>query len=283
MNNIVIYHNNCSDGFAAAAVTKLHFKDQAEYFPGNYTDAPPSVVGKNVYFVDFSYSLEVVSKMLLTANHVYFIDHHKTAIEALAPIFNHPKFTPYVSLEKSGAGLTWDYFYPNKAVPDLIKYVEDRDLWNWKYSNTQEYLMAIELEPFNLETYSVVLEKSITESTVHTNFLINQGTIIKKYYDKCISQCVENSTIIKYKDMFVPICNCYYKFSSHVGNALAKANPYTFSIMYEIRGDVAHVSFRSVETGVDVSEIAKELGGGGHQMSSGVKIPTKEFFKLFLE
>ena len=68
MNNIIIYHKNCNDGFGSALVAWLKFKDDAEYFPASHYSQPPDVTGKNVYICDFSYSKNILLNMI---NQVY--------------------------------------------------------------------------------------------------------------------------------------------------------------------------------------------------------------------
>lgn len=281
--NIVIYHNQCSDGFTSAAITKRYFKDSADYIPGIYGETPPDVTGKNVYFVDFSYKSEVIKEMLEKATHIYLIDHHITAINDLQQFTGHPKFTAYTDLKRSGAMLAWDYFYPNQQCPDLINYVQDRDLWNWSLPYTNEYLMALELSEFTFENYCNHLNKSLEQKNQeHTNELINQGTTVVKYYSQVVENICKNVYFIDYLDYKnIPIVNCTGRFSSHVGNTLAKLHPEIFSVMYEMQGNSVQLSFRSLDSGVDVSEIAKNLGGGGHKRASGAKITIEKFLQLF--
>ena len=56
MDNLVIYHENCNDGFGSALVAWLVFKDNASYYAASHHTKPPDVTDKNVYICDFSYS-----------------------------------------------------------------------------------------------------------------------------------------------------------------------------------------------------------------------------------
>jgi nanoRNase/pAp phosphatase (c-di-AMP/oligoRNAs hydrolase) len=58
---------------------------------------------------------------------------------------------------------------------------------------------------------------------------------------------------------------------SELGNKLAEKHP--FAALYFDTGDGKRVfSLRSVEGGVDVSEIAKQYGGGGHPHAAGFTV-----------
>lgn len=286
--NIIIYHNNCSDGFTSAAIAAKYFTENNQIFelvPGVYGELPPDVTDANVYFLDFSYKKDQLLHLLKVAKQITLIDHHITAINDLKDLINNPptNFAHVIDLKKSGAGLTWDYFYPNLKRPNLVDYVEDRDIWNWNLNKTHEYLMALELYDFTIESYILHLDKSLND-IYHTGDCIRTGTIVANYFDKIVDQIIqENLYYVTYgsSSKLIPIINCTGKFSSHVGNKLAKKHPTLFSVMYEIIGDEVRLSFRSVDTGQDVSVIAKELGGGGHRNASGAKIKLEEFYSIF--
>src|ERR1700675_99258 len=88
MKPLVIYHGNCADGFSAAWCFWRKYHDDAEYVAGVYSKPPPDVTGRFVYLVDFSYKRAVVEKMFETAACIALIDHHKTAIDDLRPLFD---------------------------------------------------------------------------------------------------------------------------------------------------------------------------------------------------
>ena len=50
-------------------------------------------------------------------------------------------------MNQSGAMLAWKFFFPEQAVPDLIRFVQDRDLWNWAFPESAAFLSALDLEP----------------------------------------------------------------------------------------------------------------------------------------
>jgi len=62
-NPLVIYHGNCYDGFTAAWVFWRAFGGKAELFAARYGDPPPSVEGREVYVVDFSYPSATMLEM----------------------------------------------------------------------------------------------------------------------------------------------------------------------------------------------------------------------------
>jgi len=118
MNNIIIYHKNCNDGFGSALVAWLKFKDNAIYYPAHHYTAPPSVKNMNVYICDFSYKKDILEDMIKSSNSLIVIDHHKTAESELEKIDSKYKI---FDMNHSGAVLTWKYFFPEKKNTITIR------------------------------------------------------------------------------------------------------------------------------------------------------------------
>ena len=90
---------------------------------------PPDSI---VYVLDFSYPRNTVIE--LWKNHsLTLLDHHKTAQESLTGLPG-----CLVDLSKSGAALSWQHFHPDQKMPDLLAYVQDRDLWKFELPNSRE-------------------------------------------------------------------------------------------------------------------------------------------------
>ena len=66
------------------------------------------------------------------------LDHHKTAMEELQPLLDDPEsgITGVFDMGRSGAALAWQYLANKKPLPELLQYVEDRDLWRFAFGNT---------------------------------------------------------------------------------------------------------------------------------------------------
>ena len=73
--------------------------------------------------------------------------------------------------------------------------------------------------------------------------------------------------------MSVPIevwvANLPYTLCSEAGNILSKGEPFGATFYYD--GEGVNWSLRSDDNGVDVSDIAKKFGGGGHKHAAGFR------------
>jgi oligoribonuclease NrnB/cAMP/cGMP phosphodiesterase (DHH superfamily) len=155
MNNIlVLYHSPCADGFGAAWSAWKKLGDTADYKPVTYGQEPPDVEQyEHIYILDFSYSRDVLTKWLSDRN-VVVLDHHKSAEEQLRGLPN-----AYFDMNHSGAYLAWCYFHEfTESVPQLIKHVEDRDLWKFQLPHSREISAWIFSYPYDFEVWCEMAE-----------------------------------------------------------------------------------------------------------------------------
>lgn len=262
-NSIVIYHGNCADGFGAAWCFWHTFGDDMEYYAGEYQKPPPDVTDRDVYLVDFSYKRAVVEEMIKAAKSVTLIDHHKSALEDLVDV---PGLTYYTDLNRSGAMLAWN-FLQDLPPPALINHIQDRDLWQFKLEGTREIQQALFSYEYDFEVWNRLM---LTPNSVDA--LYKEGSALVRKHFKDIKELLK--TTQRYMDIagfYVPVANLPYTFSSDAGHIMGVGQP--FAACYTDGADGRNFSLRSAEDGIDVSEIAKQFGGGGHKHAAGFRVP----------
>jgi oligoribonuclease NrnB/cAMP/cGMP phosphodiesterase (DHH superfamily) len=267
---LVIYHGNCADGFGAAWSIWEHSRyvgyfDKVEFYPAIHGREPPSVEGKHVLFVDFSYKRPVIEKMLEEALSVSIIDHHKTAIEDLQPLVDAGKIAAVFDTEHSGAMLTWMHFFPELEPPELIKRIEDRDLWRFKFEDTREIQANVFSHPYDFAVWTSLMYENIEN-------LRKEGTAIERKHFKDIKELIDVcKRRMKIGGWDVPVANMPYTLSSVAGHEMAEHELFAACYWDTPAGRV--FSLRSSKEGLDVSEIAKQYGGGGHMHAAGFQVP----------
>jgi oligoribonuclease NrnB/cAMP/cGMP phosphodiesterase (DHH superfamily) len=269
--DFVIYHSNCCDGFGSAfSVWKL-LGNQPKYYAATHGRSPPEVTNKNVVICDFSYDFKTTTDLIKKAKSLIVIDHHKSAEENLKYIDEKHKI---FDMEHSGAYLTWKFFHSDKEVPLLIKYIEDRDIWNNKLPFTHEVASLLQACPFEFVFYDNLL--------IGTEFdkLIEQSKNVKQVCDNHINSIIPYSRCTLYQlddDNYYLIAlvnsNLY---KSELGNLLiSKKYPKAdFAVVYNHNNNnlITTYSLRSTDNHQDVSYIAKMYKGGGHRNASGVTL-----------
>lgn len=268
---LVIYHHPCSDGFGAAYAAWKHLGDTADYRPHSYDMPPPKdIIGKTIYVVDFSFKTKQLTEICSKALEVTVIDHHKDAAKDLqdcaAAIDN---LTVVFDNNKSGCGLTWEYFFAAEP-PELLKYIQDRDLWEFKKVETKEILLALDV---CYETLFPIWDTLVTDPG-KLKELYQKGKILIQARKKSVRQLAEGYHKVKLGGITGYACNATYSYASDLGNYLARREQ-TFGLVYYFDGKTSlwKYSLRSIKGGVDVSKIARTFGGNGHVSAAGFTLP----------
>lgn len=266
-DQLIIYHGNCADGFGAAWAARQQYPD-AEFYAGKYQEQPPDVTDKYVYMLDFSYKRDVIRQMAKQAKQIIIIDHHKSAEQDLRIDPNDliPGVEVFFDMNKSGAILSWEFFNINKPIPELIKYIQDRDLWRHELPNTHEVSAALFSYPYDFEVWTGLMTRPNSIAA-----LVEEGRGILRKQKKDLEELLPQTK----RPMFIGGYSVYganlpYQFSSEAGHILAEGMP--FGATYFDTPEGRQFSLRSREDGIDVSEVAKQYGGGGHKHAAGFKV-----------
>lgn len=286
---VCFYHANCADGFCAAWIVKKQIPG-TELIPVQYGQPIPDVSKykeKTVYIVDFSYSQKEIESIAKSACFVVMLDHHKTAIDKWKgedltwdssnrfqrwrledTSFPHEVMINFDE-SRSGAMLAWDFFH-KKAPPKIVQYVQDRDLWQWKLPYSREINAWLATIPKNFESW----EHACTMLEHQPSFLecVTSGEAILRREQSIVESAVRNAVERTIAGHVVPVVNSA-TMQSEIGNELCKGKPFAAIYFDNLKDNVRVWSLRSCEGGLDVSEIAKKFGGGGHAMASGFSVP----------
>lgn len=284
-NIIVFYHEHCTDGFAGSYVAHKKFKDKADYIPLSHTTDGANVLlskkikindlkDKEVYFVDFCLNEVEMKKVEKVAKKLVVIDHH-IGKEELVKSLPNSVFRNGVS----GAYLAHEYFFPKKEIPKLIKYISIGDTWTWGQEKFEKEILGyIYTLNFDFKTFAEV-EKDLEDKSKFLE-IKNIGEILQKNYLKLVEDQVNNAKLIDFEGYKVYAVNASRVFKSELGHILAEKTN-SFSIIYYFEDGYLKMSLRG-NGKVDLSELCKKYGGGGHFNASGIKINDKKFIMEFL-
>lgn len=296
MKPLVIYHANCADGFTAAWAVRQAM--DAEFHPGVYGEAPPEVAGRDVILVDFCYPFEVLMRLGRSARSVLVLDHHKSAEASLTTenrYFGQGGMAHVVRLDnlpdarqawdyysanasvgsgivcalfdmnRSGAGIAWDFFHPGKARPAFLDHVEDRDLWRFALQHTREICATVHSHPYTFQAWDALAAET-------TYSMYQQGLVLERARAKDVAEQVALSrrelVIGNYR---VPVASIPRALVSDAGHLMGKGRPFAACYYDTAAGRV--FSLRSTPDAVDVSEVAALYGGGGHARAAGFTVP----------
>lgn len=261
MDVIVIYHSDCQDGFTAAWAAWL--KDpEATFVPAQHGEQPPEVRGQDVVIADFSYPVATVRQLRSEAASFALLDHHQTA----AALAVEPGCV--IDQSHSGAALAWNYFHgqDGKAMPAIVRYVEDRDLWRHELPHTHEISAYLSSLTYDFEEWSTAA-KTLDDDLPAA---VAQGEAILRASRKAIARMVNRAYMVSFPTASgvtaVPAVNTA-EHVSDVLNELCMEQP--FAIAYAYKDGMWKCSLRSSSDGADVATIAEGFGGGGHKHAAG--------------
>ena len=101
--------------------------------------------------------------------------------------------------------------------------------------------------------------------------LIVEGMAIQRYYRTLVEQAKKHAFIREIGGHLVPVVNASMFMSSEVAGELSEGHP--FAAVYAETEKGVIWSLRSRADGVDVSDVAKKFGGGGHKNAAGFTVP----------
>jgi hypothetical protein len=269
---VVLYHANCNDGFGAAWAIQPCISPPARFIAVSYDEPVPAAAkepGVFVDIVDFSYPRAELVELCKTAKQVNVYDHHKTAQQALENWPDKPENLQVVfDMTKSGAVIVWEHFH-TAPVPKLLQYVQDRDLWTWALPNSKEVNAVIELAVKTFAEWDG-LARGFEQSL---DTVVGVGKCLVEQESKLVDQHLTKawpSEIDGHRALFVNAT----VHRSELGHRLLELSPNVevAAIYWDEDATKRVVSLRSRKGGVDVSELAKKRGGGGHPSAAGYTV-----------
>ncbi|NMM11204.1 MAG: phosphoesterase [Polaromonas sp.] len=277
---LVIYHGrSCPDGFAAALAAWLYYQGQAEFLGLDHGDIRsvedlPLLAGRAVYILDFSFSPELMRAIEERAAKLVMLDHHKSAAEKLTG-FACRCGVVHFDMDKSGARLAWEFFQPARPLPDLVRFIEDRDIWVWQYPESAGFLAALDMEPFDFKRWTEIASFSPAQLTA----FMARGQAMDEKFSKLAADVAEGAQALIFNGVRGLMVNAPGVFHSLVGNLLSQQSG-TFALMWiASKGGVIRVGLRS-QRGFDCIALAESMGGGGHAQACGFKMDKERLPEL---
>lgn len=268
----VLYHNDL-DGKCSAAIIDYYYKHERDiditFIPFNYKknyEVPKELYECDLlYMVDCALDPNVMTDLCENYHKQNFIwiDHHISAM------LNNNSSIYGTRLPKpnSACYLTWVYLYSDIDIPDGVKYISDRDVWDYKHGKLTigftEWLASQDDNVDNKDLWFSIFEnRDIGKHIDHGMIMYNSRM---KMLNDDIDRLSYESEIDNHKCLKM---NCSSLYSISDACALMIKRGYSISwSWYEING-IYYNSLRS-DGSIDVSKIAEKFGGGGHHNASG--------------
>ncbi len=275
-NPLVIYHGGgCPDGFAAALAAWFFFEGRAQFLGLDHGEVKsvadlPDLADRVVYILDFSFPLELMQAIDTRAAKLVVLDHHKSAAQALTG-FSCRCGVVHFDMKKSGARLAWEFFQPERALPDLVRFVEDRDIWVWQYAGSKPFLAALDMEPYDFQRWADIAAFDAQQMAAFSA----RGQAMDEKFSKLATDMAEGARPVVFNGVQGLMVNAPSVFHSLIGEILSLKSG-TFALMWNAhKSGGIKVGLRS-QPGFDCIPLASCMGGGGHAQACGFKMAVAQ-------
>ena len=284
---IKLFTHTDLDGVSCEILGKIAFEKDIDVVRCNYGDIDAKVEEfinsteeyDKLFITDISVNKEIADKLLSISDKVILLDHHKTALW----LNEYPYALVQVEDESvrkmCGAYLFYEYLKKNHkefddtpALKLFIDYVRMYDTWEWKekYDNIipkrLNDLMYMDgpNEFIDKMVYRLGNNLFIFDDTDLMKLQIEQ-TYINSYITQKNETLMINDSLFPGHTVGITFAD---KYISELGNKLCELHP-ELDFVVLINVSTLTVSYRTIKDDLDLSDIAKGFGGGGHPKASG--------------
>ena len=261
--DLCVYHANCPDGFGAAWAVRGALGDAVRFVPG-VSGAPVDVEDYrdlSVVLVDFCWPRSTIEVVARAARRLTVIDHHETAKNDLGGLVL-PNLITDFDMAHSGAMLAWKHFHGDVPPPDLLRHVEDYDLFRMALPGSDAINLALTARPFEFTVWDAL----------DVEALRTEGEAILRWMTQQIDRIARSAKRVTFAGHEVPCANAPRCFVDRLGHKLAADAPFAI-VWAEAHGRI-HISLRSREGGIVVNGLAEIYGGRGHKHAAVFSLPS---------
>ena len=276
---LILYHGRrCPDGYGAALAAWLFYGDKAEFRGLDHGEIQTAedlgdLDGRAVYVVDFAFEPVLMAEIEAKVSKLVVLDHHKSAAEKLSG-YQCRCGVVHFDMNMSGARLGWEFFHPEKPVPGLIKYIEDRDIWKWEFAESAPFLSALDMEVRSFERWAEIA--AFTPEQEPT-FMARGGAMDEKFQSLC-ADIAGGAQPLVFNGFQGLMVNSPGVFHSQVGDILARQGG-SFALMWHAGPKGVKVGLRS-RSDFNCIPLAESFVGGGHAQACGFKMDNDRLLDL---
>jgi hypothetical protein len=276
------FHAGCPDGFGAAWAVWRAWGTDARYLPRGHEDSfdPRSHEGEIVVFVDIAPPPDSLAELSELAAQLVVLDHHVSARDRFAACGGldaaHARrgHRIHFDLDHSGAMLAWLHFHPGEP-PDLLRYVEDQDLWSWSLPDSEAVNAAIGSHPRDFATWDALAARPAGELAV-------EGLPILRANRQEVERALQAAAPVAIGERRAEAVNAR-TLRAQIGHALAERAAFglPWGAVYRLAADRVDVSLYSIGD-LDVAAVAARYGGGGHRNAAGFTVSLRRWIEEFV-
>lgn len=285
---IKLFTHRDLDGIGCAVLAQLTFGKNVDITYCNYDEVDVLVreyISKmdkehdTCFITDISIKDDLASEIDREyKNNFKLFDHHKTALDlnkydwCVVEIMNNKK-----GLRTCGTELFYEYLiahkYLKEDVKDFVKLVTNYDTWRWTEIGNMGLISKKMNDLLYLYGRDEFVKWCLDKFKSRKSFLSfnKEDELLLQFNQKEIDKYIDS----KEKEMIIS-CDGEYKYGvvfaekyfSELGNELCTRNP-NLDYVAMVNVGTYSISYRTIKENIDVGQVAKRYGGGGHQKAAG--------------
>lgn len=266
------YHNDMDGKCAGAIVNQFH--PGIELRPVSYGQPFPfeDVAGHLVYMVDYSLQPFSLMERLNDVCELYWIDHHKSAIEdSITSGFVCD--VQVLEVGKAACELAWEYFFPHKPLPRAVYLLGRYDTWDHCDPDILPFQYAMrswDMSPSSHGWWEAVF------SLQDVDTFVEEGNHILSFI-RSHNVVYSHAAFVTRIDGWCAIAINRMYTNSSMFDEVYDNGVHDLMLTFGWRHGQWTVSLYADKDDVDVSVIAKNHGGGGHKGAAGFQCDTLPF------
>lgn len=291
---VVSHGPHCLDGVTAAVAVARYYEGRADvaatFASNSEIDAtlralaPPAGPEQELWITDISWrerdTDDHLRSLAVQGLRIYWIDHHRTALERFRAGEVTVPFADRVLSEAFAASkLTYDYLVGRQAAEGLalprlaafapvVAMADDNDRWLHRVDGSRELAWVVRaLGPDAYDDF-LRLDERVTYTPRMAAALARAQDEIARSLRIAAASRVERA--LGDVTLVVAMCDGH---PSEIADAWGKSARNTVFALYDAKSLAVSLR-RSPDCTVDLSQVARALGGGGHAAAAGCELPA---------
>lgn len=269
---LCIYHIADHDGKGSAAIVRSVYPE-IEFLGLNHDmEIPFEDIKKHdkIIVCDISLPLDFMFELSQTRDFTW-IDHHASVIKEYEKAMAEGQHQPLKGLRRIGTAaicLTWEYFYPQKPLPEGVKLLGLNDIYDLRDLRVRPFEYAFQSLGVNRPTDTTWSE--LLSERLNIEEMVAKGQAILSWIKIRNIRLVRSMAFESEYMGLKCICANMPQGYSEFFDSLPNLDDYDFMCNFFMnKRNRWNLSFYTAKDNVDVSQIASTFGGGGHVKAAG--------------
>ncbi len=268
---LCIYHIADHDGKGSAAVVRSVYPE-TEFLGLNHDmEIPYDEIRKHdkIVVCDIALPLEFMLELSRTTDFIW-IDHHASVIneynEHLAN--GGAEIKGLRRIGTAACCLTWEYFYPDKELPEGLKLLGLNDIFDLRDPRVRPFEYAV--QSIGVNRPGDKIWDDLLNNRINIDEMVETGKAILSWIKVRNMRLVRSMSFESKYNGLKCICANMPQGYSEFYDSLPNVHEYDFMCNFFMnRRNSWNLSFYTSKDGIDVSKIAASFGGGGHVRAAG--------------